>query len=305
MRIEAAHSGGWRVQETTQKGLKMISLRNILIVFASAGMLAACAGPDIGALQKMPSKGTTFDKALQIGYTELAKIESEEYDTRSADHFAAKAKLAANGENVEPDRVSDFDVPKKYHAELEAARKRLVAARATLARRKAPEALGEAQTRYDCWLEEASEDIQPADISQCYIGFNAAMAEVATAMKPVAKAAPIEKKAPSKETHVIYFSFNSAKLTQVAKRIVAEAAASIEKSSKAVFVIGNTDTSGSASYNRELADRRAETVIRQLRADGVKGPISKIVAGEGNPAKKTGDGVREPLNRRVEIAITR
>lgn len=285
----------------------MTTLRNFLIVSAAAGLLAACAGPDIGMLQSMPDKGTAFDKALHAGYTKLAKEEADEYDTADADHFGDKAKLAAEGMNVEPDMVGSRKLDKKYVPELKKAYGELVKARASDARTKMPGQLAEAQTMYDCWIQEAEENIQPADISRCLIGFNAAMAEIRSGMmtKPMAKAMPAKPMAPKKESYMVYFSFNSATLTPVADRIVQKAAAAIMGGSKAVFVIGNTDTAGSSDYNRNLADRRADAVIAQLRKDGVKSPVSKIVAGESNPAEKTGDGVREPLNRRVEIAITR
>lgn len=282
----------------------MTTLRNVFILAAAAVLLAACTGPDIGMLQNMPSNGTAFDRALKTGYTKLAKEESDEYDVADADHFAAKAKLAAAGKNVEPDKVGDRKLDRKYVPELEKAYRELTAARASDARTQMPDQLAEAQTMYDCWIQEAEENIQPADISRCLIGFNAAMAEIHNAKKPVAKAAPAPM-APAKESHMVYFAFNSAALTPVAKKIVADAAAAIMKGSKAVFVIGNTDTAGTSSYNFGLADRRAAAVIAQLQADGVKTPISKIVAGESNPAKKTGNGIRELLNRRVEIAITR
>lgn len=283
----------------------MISLRNFLILSASAGMLAACAGPDIAMLEKMPGKGDAFGKALQAGYTKLAKDESEEYDIADADHFAAKAMQAADGMNVKPDRVIDRKVPEKYVAELEAAWRDLVVLRSNDTRNKMPEKLAEAQTMFDCWLQEAEEDIQRADISRCQIGFNAAMAEIKAGMKPMAAPAAPAKPAAAKESHLIYFDFNNAALTPVSRTIIGKAAASIAKGSKAVFVIAHTDTAGSDAYNKRLADRRAEAVVAELRKRGVSGGVSKVVAGERDPAKSTGDGVREGLNRRVEIAIVR
>ena len=40
-------------------------------------------------LEKMPNKGTAFDKGLQAGYIQFAKEEAAEYDFADADHFVA------------------------------------------------------------------------------------------------------------------------------------------------------------------------------------------------------------------------
>ena len=121
------------------------------------------------------------------------------------------------------------------------------------------------------------------------------MAEVNAAMKERMMAAPAKKKAPTKESHMVYFAFNSS----------AMAPSSIKKGAKATFVIGHTDASGSDSYNKALADKRANAVISALRKAGVKGSISMVAAGERDFAVKTKDGMKKGVNRRVEIAILR
>ena len=282
----------------------MSILRNFFILAVFGAMTAACAGPDIGMLEKMPNKGTAFDKALYAGYTKLAKDELAENDIADADRFAAKAMAAASGENVRPDRVIDREIPKKYVEELEAAWRDLSVLRSNDTRTTMPEQLAEAQIMFDCWIQEAEEDIQREDISRCQIGFNAAMATIKAGAAPMA-APPPAKAAPTKESHTVYFGFNSAALTPVSRSIVAKAAASIVKGSKAVFVIGHTDAAGTDGYNKALSDRRAEAVIAELRKNGVRDGVSKVVAGERDLAKKTQDGAREGLNRRVEIAILR
>ena len=71
-----------------------------------------------------------------------------------------------------------------------------------------------------------------------------------------------------------------------------------------IVIVGHADTSGSAAYNERLSDRRARTVADALVAQGVNGgTISVDGLGEPAPARATGDGVREPLNRRATIGI--
>ncbi len=71
-----------------------------------------------------------------------------------------------------------------------------------------------------------------------------------------------------------------------------------------VIVIGHTDTSGSLAYNVRLSERRAKAVADALVGLGVnQGVMSVDWKGESQPAVQTGDGVKEPLNRRTTINI--
>ncbi|KWV93481.1 OmpA family protein [Erythrobacter sp. YT30] len=69
-----------------------------------------------------------------------------------------------------------------------------------------------------------------------------------------------------------------------------------------VMLAGHADTSGSATYNIGLAERRNAAVRAYITGRGI--PDARIAAeafGESNTRVPTGDGVREPQNRRVEI----
>lgn len=71
-----------------------------------------------------------------------------------------------------------------------------------------------------------------------------------------------------------------------------------------ITATGHTDTSGPESYNMALSLRRANAVKDALVHEGV--PATSIDAtgvGESRPLVPTGDGVREPQNRRAEIVV--
>ena len=71
-----------------------------------------------------------------------------------------------------------------------------------------------------------------------------------------------------------------------------------------VQVIGHTDNTGSASYNQDLSQRRAQTVADILREDGVPGGrIIAIGRGEEQPVATNMTEAGKALNRRVEIVI--
>jgi len=117
-------------------------------------------------------------------------------------------------------------------------------------------------------------------------------------------AAPIAAQAQA-QTFEVLFAFDSAKLDDAARAVVADAAqAYAATGSSSISVRGHTDTSGNPSYNADLSKRRANAVAGELAARGV--PVSAISAnfvGENDLAVQTGDGVRELANRRVTINL--
>jgi len=69
-----------------------------------------------------------------------------------------------------------------------------------------------------------------------------------------------------------------------------------------ITVAGYTDTSGSADYNMQLSERRANTVASALIKAGVPAQlISAEGYGQTDLAVPTGDGVVNAANRRVVI----
>jgi outer membrane protein OmpA-like peptidoglycan-associated protein len=117
---------------------------------------------------------------------------------------------------------------------------------------------------------------------------------------PPVAAAP----APAR-TFLVFFDWNRDNLTDRARQIIAEAAQSAQRvGTTRIEVAGHADTSGNAQYNQRLSERRANNVAAELARLGV--PRSAMVVqgfGETRPLVPTGDNVREPQNRRVEIVL--
>jgi hypothetical protein len=103
----------------------------------------------------------------------------------------------------------------------------------------------------------------------------------------------------------VFFGFDSATLDAQGRQIVAQAAEEYRRGGQTqVTVTGHTDTSGSAAYNLELSQRRADAVAAEMIRQGVPATeIETIGRGEEDLLVPTADGVREPRNRRVEIVI--
>jgi opacity protein-like surface antigen len=117
---------------------------------------------------------------------------------------------------------------------------------------------------------------------------------------PVAEPAPPP---PQCGNYIVFFEFDSDALTPEATNIISLAANAAKQSGSCrITVTGHTDTSGSVAYNEALSQRRAQAVTGALIGDGVaEGDIAVQWRGETEPLVPTGDGVKEPQNRRVTI----
>jgi OOP family OmpA-OmpF porin len=114
--------------------------------------------------------------------------------------------------------------------------------------------------------------------------------------------APPPVAAPS---FMVFFDWDRSNLSQQALNTIKQAADAYKtKGSARITATGHTDTSGPANYNMALSLRRANAVKDALVRDGVPATaISVVGKGETDLLVPTGDGVREPQNRRVEIVL--
>jgi len=105
---------------------------------------------------------------------------------------------------------------------------------------------------------------------------------------------------------VVYFPFDQSILTSEAQAVVQQAADYAKGGGATrITVTGHTDTSGSDKYNARLSERRGKAVADGLVGMGVAATSLAVDwKGESAPAVATGDGVKEPLNRRSAISIT-
>ena len=264
-----------------------------------------------GAKPAMSEHGN-FTSALAARYASMAAEENLEKDARDEAHFANKAAQATQGFVVMPDAPDSRPIESAEHrAYAGSAHQRLMAAIGGEAPVKHPLVLADAQTSYDCYLQEAEEGYQLLHIQRCRDGFETAMATInrpepvaqVSTPKPEVKA---EAKAIENIKFTVYFGFDSAELTQEAQPVLQQAVAEFRRRADArIDVAGHTDRAGSLEYNRALSKRRADAVRDALAASGVTaGRIDGAALGELVTDVDTPDGVREPLNRRVEIVVS-
>lgn len=257
--------------------------------------LAGCAGFDVAKAKGMTPKDEAFAKALHAGYVQFGQHEYDERDMGDADRFARRAITAASGQHVDPENLSERNLPPEMVGPLGEARDRLMAALDDGGRTLVPELAAQAQTQFDCWMEEQEENFQVDDIARCRNGFEAAMAEIAKRVKPL----PVPP--------TVLFELGSDKLTSEGRKAIeAIATAYREHQPGSVLVDGHTDRAGTNDRNAALSMRRADAVAKGLKAAGVP---DKAVAieffGEERPKVQTADNIPEQRNRRVEVLFQR
>ncbi len=116
---------------------------------------------------------------------------------------------------------------------------------------------------------------------------------------------PVASTCPTSE-FVVYFEWDRSALNQAALETIDAAVNRARQCNVGgIVVVGHTDTSGSPTYNQGLSERRASVVRDALVARGIgAGSIQTQARGEGDLARATRDGVREPLNRRTAVTIS-
>jgi outer membrane protein OmpA-like peptidoglycan-associated protein len=309
-----------------------------IVALAAALALGGCANHiALDELQDTPPSGITpFQQALYQDYTFLARsfgeigqagyrafdlegslsVHDTDNDTAAlAEAFAEKADGLAHGMIVDPEPGRD----NISHG----LRDRLVRA-LVKGRDVVPRDAARAQADYDCWMLNATVASQKNAAERCRRVLDMTLSRLETevqskpqAAAPVAaEAAPPAAPAPSapapsapapsapapsaaqQATYTVYFDFDSWSLSGEAMSVLQRAVADARSGGQPkIVVVGHTDTAGKAAYNKALSLKRAE-VVREALVDMGARREAIVVSGVG-----TGDGVREPKNRRSVITL--
>lgn len=103
----------------------------------------------------------------------------------------------------------------------------------------------------------------------------------------------------------LLFDFDSAALRANAEQNLAEFAESVKDfEDTKILIVGHTDSKGSADYNRQLSERRAESASEYLVQQGLdSGRLLTSGKGESEPVATNETEAGRQQNRRVEVAI--
>jgi len=118
----------------------------------------------------------------------------------------------------------------------------------------------------------------------------------------------IEKKFNNNEVvrlNNLHFKYNSYQLTEDSKKLLKPIIRYLKKYPKVkISVIGNTDSIGSAAYNKKLSLQRANSVKKELMFNGIsENRISVRGDGESNPIASNKTSTGRAKNRRVDFKI--
>ncbi len=304
-------------------------LRGTTLAILGVLSLGACSGfnshTEVEALNEVEAIGSPFTKKLASEYRDYANNEQNiMFDYPDALHFARKGLAAAAGEVVMPEPVGDWNLSAEDIEELSEARARLIVAFDLGAREIAPEETAIAQAKFDCWIERQEEDWHGEGAKGCRTAYLETMKTLEgllqtqpsepvepEVMEPIASEVVVETKpeepmAIEDAMYLVFFDFDSSKISAGARNVVSAVVEEISKRNniKAINVVGHTDTSGPSEYNDKLAMRRAKSVKNSLIEMGVPADMIKISSkGETELLVQTPDNMREPANRRVNISF--
>jgi outer membrane protein OmpA-like peptidoglycan-associated protein len=260
-------------------------------------VLGACSNAElIKQVELTKPTGTNFNKSLYNNYVKLAKAEENEGDLGDAKHFIMKAKAAAAGQSVQPDGLPPRDVTGTDAKEITAVRPKLIKALSGKKAKAMPDVAAEAQTSFDCWIQEAEEGIQQNDIAACRKAFDVAMAKLGTAKKK-------KRSVASGSPFTVYFKFDKAALTKESEGALYDIMQKVRLNKpKKVHIIAYTDLSGKNPYNDKLAEMRAQDLAKKIKSAGAK-VVTTAAPGAKDPVVDT----KKPnqTNRRAIIIFAK
>lgn len=151
----------------------------LAVAIAVVGGVSACSSivedvEDRPALQAEQAGAdpalNEFLQQLSREYDLLADSEEDQRDWSEFDSYEQKAEGAKSGVLVEPSRLEDREIPETNLSELANAAERLEQVFDRGAREISGVTSARAQAFFDCWLREAEEGFQSADIAACRAG---------------------------------------------------------------------------------------------------------------------------------------
>ena len=259
---------------------------------------------------------------------------NEMHDEIDSSYFAEKGYKARIGQEVLPELINNWDIDIVFLDEVNNKRKELISTLNSNRAKDFPILSARTQLGFDCWLEQLEESWQKDHIKKCYDMMNTGLETLSQSNinhnrdiveKTIIKKKNIKKVITEKEEikeikeiknivnvddklkFEIYFAHNMYKLNNDIKYSIKKIYDNyLGTNNFTIEVIGHTDRSGSEQYNITLSKLRANSVKKYLKSLGImEERISTFYFGEKKPKIITKDGIKEKINRRVEIFVNK
>ena len=304
----------------------MIKSIHKILAFVVVVVLVGCTGLSaLETLNRAQAVGSPFTKYLAAEYRELANSMQSTGFFASSDtkHFARKGLAAVDGVIVMPEVLDDWNFSDAGIIEMTQARAALMTALDNRGRVLAPGLSAVAQSSFDCWATQQEEHWDTG--VPCKDRFIAVMRDLNAVLTPAAPPVATAPTVPVEDfpvpvsevargeavplqqaTFLVFFDWDKYSLSNSARDVLGAVSKEIEGRDDVnqIVIIGHTDTSGSAKYNKKLSLRRGNAVRKMLLSHGL--PAHKIRVegrGEKDLLISTLDNVREPENRRAQITL--
>ena len=270
------------------------------------------------------NKPRSFQEHLLSEYKKRATFEAEEmHDWNSAKLYSEKALKSLETDEIYPEDISYWKLPKENIKEIRIAYDNLMIIYND-AKKIDPLNLAKAISSLDCWSEQQEENWQTWDINSCKNDFLNAMHNIYEKISTQEneqetldnqnsnlenetkdEVTIVTKNENKKLMQIIYFDFDKFNLSEVSKDKIKKFLNNYGGDINEYLVVGHTDTKGTNKYNLSLSIKRAEVVKEILINYGIKQNSIKILGkGEESLAVNTPDDTKQPANRRVEIKKT-
>jgi outer membrane protein OmpA-like peptidoglycan-associated protein len=269
---------------------------SVLAIAGCSNLPGASLSATFGAERYLKGEhgGADFNGSLAREYTEVARhMAYSDVRWMNATAFIAKARQAEAGVTPVPWMPSELGVNGGANAMYED-----VVARINANRAAHPAACARAQALWDQYLAILRAEANGAKCKMSAADARAMLDEALAACAPGS---------PSTSNYVVYFGFDMTNLTEVARATIDEVAAAVQSmGTTALSIVGHADTVASVEYNQGLSERRANRVAEALVERAVPvGAMTLAGRSELELAVPTADNVKEPLNRRVEITLSK
>ena len=270
------------------------------------------------------NKPRNFQEYLLSEYKKRATFEAEEmHDWTSAKLYSEKALKSLETDEIYPEEISYWKLPKENINEIRIAYDNLMTIYKD-AKKIDPYNLAKAISSLDCWSEQQEENWQTWDINNCKDDFLNAMHNIYEKIsnqegkqetsnnkdinlenETKDEVTMVTKNKDQELIQIIYFDFDKFNLSKVSMDKIKLFLDNYGNEITEYLVIGHTDTKGTKNYNLSLSIKRAEVVKEILINYGINQNNIKIFGkGEESLAVDTPDDTKQPANRRVEIKKT-
>lgn len=274
-----------------------------MLVLTLPFLISACSISDVAQLKSREITKTDYRSHLAEKYRHLSVFESEQMmDHIDAGLFARKGLAALDTPTPPvPENPGQWSIDDVYLPAIMAAQKQLLTALSLTLHNRHPEAMAEAVTAFDCWLEQAEEGWQTDHIAACQQRFEEAVQALADE-----SGYRFDRAGRAHRQVTLHYPVDQAALA-IADTIKLDTLLSELPAGQTytAHIIGHADRLGSEAHNNGLTRRRALTVHRRLIELGAA-PRTLGVAwrGENAPLVHTADNMPDARNRRTEIIWT-